>query len=968
MQGRRCWWVVCLLLTAVPALADTWWEARHGDYHLVSQVSRKHTARIARDLQVFQEALRQFFPGTDIALHRPVTILVLKDEQWDRYVGTKKNQAGLTFSTDDSFYVLVKGERWLQASSIVFHELTHVFQHRNVRNWTLPLWLDEGYADLMSTVYFDGGSVYVGLYPTWRYYSLKNSPWMPLQTLLAGTRLSPEYQEENLAPVFYAQSWLLAHYHAFSASPERKAQIDKYVSLLATSMAPDKAFATAFPGDAGEFEEELRKYSRSPAFIYKRFPVPELAWNLDRTVTALPETAALDEFAGWMLEHRSDSKGGMQFFEQRAQGAAPDSIATLQLALAELTDGKADIAKQRLDAGCASASGFRAKMLCGAGYEQLDERRQAAPGELTLQARRFYMEALSLNSRDPAALIGAARTYTYLGGDVGMLPNALQQALQLDPYNPSLTLGMAQVVQHTDPKQLNLYVERTAENAKGRPTQEGVLAALNHLEQVQTWRAQEAALAAKRAVMQAAPAEVQAVLRKVEAQEYTQAEKQLNAIIAAPSFAQLNAAVRNEVLLNAGICALQLDKAEPGYKLLKRVVDADPTQGEAWYWLLPATAATARFTETAEAMMQLAQRWPHVVRHLTPAAVAEQGRNTRGTPAWYTTTQALFKAKWLGKNGEEPSGIWRELVLLELEHGAASAALEVAKRITSPGSLAALAADKRADAIIAMAPDWFDPTRAMERELERLRTKRADKPRVLANLVPLMAALNGTQKFEEAAQLAAPLLNLPDAELKAAYDDVAEQLPWLMATHADSLSGLQRWNEAETWLKRAAALNENKIGASVTQLIQLADFHAARGRAQEARDALRPLKDLTPYGHMWVERIRARAAFGLKDAAAQENSLRYLRENVSDSPRSLVLALFEMNRRDEAAKELIAQLRDPARRSSALGVIQTYTRPPTPWADEGARSAWFEFLQRSDIQAAALEVGRIQKLPFGDEL
>lgn len=966
--ARRCWWVACLLLAPLPALADTWWEARHGDYHLVSQISRKHTATIVHDLQIYQEGLKQFFPGTDTALHRPVTILVLNEESWSRYVSQEKNAGAMTFITDEHFYVLVKGELWLQASNLAFRALTHAFQHKNVRNGTSPVWLDEGYAELMSTVYYDGGSVHVGLYPTWRYNSLKKSPWMPLQALLGASHTSPEYQGENLAPTFLAQSWLLVHYYAFSAPPERKAQIDSYLSLFASGMTSDKAFAAAFPDDAGEFEKELREYSRSKAFTYNKYSVPNLAWDIDRTVTALPETAAFDEIAGWMLQHRRKSTATKQFLEQRAQGAAPDSIAMLQLAVAQLMDGKADVARPQLEAGCASATGFRAKVLCGIGYRMLDEGTRTPPGELTLQARRFNLEALSLNASDPEALTNAANTYLYLGGDAAMLSSALQQAVERDPYNPSLTLAMAQVVQHTDSAQADRYMERTVENARGRPGEKIILAQLNYLKRMRAWRDEEAAVTARLTAVRAAPAEVLTALAKVDAQEYAQAEKQLNAIIAAPPFAQLDAAVRNEVLLKAGVCALQLDKAEESYKLLRRVLNVDPNLGDAWYWLLPATMATNRFAETAQTMTQLAQRWPHMVRNLTPAGVAEQARGTRGTPAWYPITQALFKAKWLGRNGEEPSSTWRELVLLELERGATSAALEVAKRITSPGTLATLAADKRVDAIIAMDPDLFDPTRALERELQRLRSKRTDKPRVLANVVLLMTALNSTQKFEEAAQLATPLLSLPDAELKGKYDDVAEQLPWLMSTYADSLSGLQRWNDAETLLKRAAALNENKIGASVAQMIELAEFHAARGRPQQALDALRPLHDLGPYGHMWLERIRTRAAFSLKDAATQENALLYLREHASDSPRSLVLALFELNRRDEAAKELIAHLRDPARRSIALELIQTYVRPPIRWADEGDRSAWFEFLQRPDIQAVALEVGRILKLPFDDRL
>lgn len=954
---------LCLLLAALPAHAETWWQARHGDYHLVSQLSREQTVKVARDLQVFQIALKSFFPKADPALHQPVTILLLDDRLWKRYVTDNSNRVGMAYGSDEHCYILANGDVWLEASNIVFHELTHVFLHKNFNSKGLPLWLDEGYADLMSTVESGKDYVKVGVFPRWRYRSLQYSPWLPLQTILRASRTSPEYSEDKLAPAFYAQSWLLAHYNSFSAPPERQAQFDKYFALLGADADADKAFAEAFPGDTGQLEKELQRYSRSTTFKYLQFPAAELATNPATEVSELSEAAAKQELADWMLRYTRLQGDAMQFLEQQARGAAPDSIETLQLAIAQVRNDRGNVAKPRIEAGCAAASGFRANMLCGDGYVALEEIERDPTGEFMLQARRFYMAALSLDPQSPSALIRASLTYRQLGGDSAVLVSALQQALARDKYNPSLAAGLATALQHTDLAQARNYLARAIAGASGRRDEEGMLQTLDSMEKTLAARRQEDAAAAKRAAVLAAPPEVRTALEKLRAQDVVQADKRLRAIIAAPTFAQLDAPVRYEVLLNAGICALRLRDAQRAHELLKRALEVDADEPQAWYWLVYAAGESRRFPEAADAATQLAQRWPQVARQLVPSAITPLARSVRGTPQWRAMAQALFKAQWRLENEEEPESIWRELALAELEQGATSMALEVTQRITSPSSLVMLAADKRFDDIVAAAPERFDLARAMEREQQRLRARHAAKPRLLANLSPLTAILNKAQRFAEAAQLAAPVVALSSSELKAAYDDVDAQLPWFMNVYAGSLSGLQRWSDAETWLKRASTLSE-KAGPNVSQTINLAGLYLVLDRPREALAALARVGSMSPFGRMQLERMTAQAAFALQDAAALEKSLRYMSEHQQDAPDAYVAALFNVNRRDEAAQLVIERLRDPARRAEALALIQHYTRPATTPANQADDEAWNAFPQRPDIQAAVLEVGRILEVPF----
>ena len=453
-----------------PALTG-WWETRHGDFHIVSKLSRAETTQIARDLQIYRAALRGFFPSSDIEPHVPVTILLLDRKLWRQHFGAEQGRAGVAYPADDHFYVAVNGDLWLEASSIVFHELTHVFMHKNTSGGNVPIWFDEGYADLLSTIEKGKDHVKVGLYPKWRLYSLTQEPWLPLPTLLSVSRTSPEYRSEKFAPAFYAQSWLLVHYYVFGGEP-RHSQIKKYLSLVGANEAPERAFAAAFPGDNGEFELELQRYKQQKWLKYLRLSVPQIEGTAQSEVTALPAAAANEAVATWMLRHARLDDAKMQFLEEQAQDAAPTSVASLQLALAHLRKQQFYLAKPRLDAGCVEPlTVVRQALLCGDAYVWLadskldsEEDHDTEAGGILL-ARRFFIAALQIEPDNVEALTRAAYTFRSLGGDTRQLHEALEKSLQRDPNNPALAVALATVLQHSDVTKTKYYLERALANA-----------------------------------------------------------------------------------------------------------------------------------------------------------------------------------------------------------------------------------------------------------------------------------------------------------------------------------------------------------------------------------------------------------------------------------------------------------------------------------------------------------------------
>lgn len=96
------------------------------------------------------------------------------------------------------------------AFTAMAHELIHVANRRAGRRY--PLWLDDGLAELFSTVTLHGGQVRIGAPPAGRTQSLGfGVRLMPLEQLFAVTRRSTDYTDPARARLFYAQSWALTH-------------------------------------------------------------------------------------------------------------------------------------------------------------------------------------------------------------------------------------------------------------------------------------------------------------------------------------------------------------------------------------------------------------------------------------------------------------------------------------------------------------------------------------------------------------------------------------------------------------------------------------------------------------------------------------------------------------------------------------------------------------------------------------
>ena len=159
---------------------------------------------------------------------------------------------------------------------VAVHEYTHLMIHQS--GMEIPAWLNEGLAELYSSLEPRGVKILVGQVIPGRLQALRSDRWIPLAALLAVDHASPLYNEKSRAGMFYAESWALVH--MLNLDPAYRPQLKSLVAALKEN-DPPAAFARAYGKQVGEVEAALRTYFNSPTVHAQLFDV-----NVPKSVEA----------------------------------------------------------------------------------------------------------------------------------------------------------------------------------------------------------------------------------------------------------------------------------------------------------------------------------------------------------------------------------------------------------------------------------------------------------------------------------------------------------------------------------------------------------------------------------------------------------------------------------------------------------------------------------------------------------
>ena len=417
-----------LRLLAAAALALTMAQPARAAWH---KVSTKHFIIYADDdpqeltafatrLEKFDRAVRlvRKMKDGEFGDGNRLTVYVVKDMDQVGKLIRNQNAAGFyRGGVSGPFAVVPKAsvgsiyQAGFSAETIFFHEYAHHLMFQ-VFDSPMPEWVVEGFAEMMSTASFEkDGAVWIGRVAQHRSMGLFWGESMPLEMLLsANYGQVSEYLRESI----YGRGWLLTHYLTFA--PERKGQLDKYLSLIGGGTAPLDAAKQAF-GDLRELDRNLATYRSQRKVSVLKVPA-SLFSKPEVSITPLSQGAAE------IMPLRLTSKVGVS-----KDTAEPLAVKVRQVAARYPGDPLVQItlAEAELDAGHPEASEAAADRVLAANPENVDG--------MIYKGRAIAKKAKAAKAVD-ARMIGEARDW-------------LLKASVADPYDPEplydyyLTYGLA---------------------------------------------------------------------------------------------------------------------------------------------------------------------------------------------------------------------------------------------------------------------------------------------------------------------------------------------------------------------------------------------------------------------------------------------------------------------------------------------------------------------------------------------
>jgi tetratricopeptide (TPR) repeat protein len=252
-----------IVLFALPALlwatppvlaAEHWVRLTTPDFELYTSAGEKQGKDAVRHFEQVREFFLQASPvrgGSDV----PLRIFQFDSESQFEPFRPNGHTAAYYLPTPVRDYIVI-GNQTTEAFEPAIHEYMHlIVRHSGLR---IPVWLNEGWADVYSTLRPMGKGIAVGDLQPDRMKVLTTEEWLDFDTLTSADQKSPVYNEASRVGIFYAESWALVH--MLYLSPEYKDNFGKFVMALHSGKSASDACRTAFGRSSDAVMADLHKY------------------------------------------------------------------------------------------------------------------------------------------------------------------------------------------------------------------------------------------------------------------------------------------------------------------------------------------------------------------------------------------------------------------------------------------------------------------------------------------------------------------------------------------------------------------------------------------------------------------------------------------------------------------------------------------------------------------------------------
>ncbi len=266
---------ISLLCTAAlfPTIAASdnakWQRVKSRNFEILTDAGDKR----ARETLLEFERVSSFFEqsmGRPIKPDVPLRIVLFKSEKEFLNYRMAGNEVAVAYYLPgaDADYIVMHNAG---DSRIAIHEFVHLLVKRSYQHFTLPTWLNEGIAELYSTMKPVGGKIQIGGLIAGHMYLFRTERTIPLADLVSAGHDSALYNRKRHAGMFYAESWALTH--MLQLSPAYRTGYGKFADQLEKEVPAAEALEAAYGKPLARIEADLRGYMRGDSFFGVNFDI-----------------------------------------------------------------------------------------------------------------------------------------------------------------------------------------------------------------------------------------------------------------------------------------------------------------------------------------------------------------------------------------------------------------------------------------------------------------------------------------------------------------------------------------------------------------------------------------------------------------------------------------------------------------------------------------------------------------------
>ncbi|MBV9762238.1 MAG: hypothetical protein JO340_16880 [Acidobacteriaceae bacterium] len=259
----------CLLVLAQGLLpgAEHWIKLASPHFRMYTTAGQ---GKAVDALRTFEEA-RDFFASTGPSKalpDLPVDIVAFDSEKQYEPYRTNRNSFAYYQRSRKCDYIVMQqlGRDYFPAA---IHEYTHLFiEHLDLH---LPLWLNEGLADVYSSLESRNNKLMVGTPPPGRLNALAALGPLDVRVLIDAGRDSKYYNKQDAMAQFYAQSWELAHMLLLSKNYRKG--FPQFLNEISEGKPAAQVFADVYRKSLDDVNGDLRSYFSGPRIAVTLFDI-----------------------------------------------------------------------------------------------------------------------------------------------------------------------------------------------------------------------------------------------------------------------------------------------------------------------------------------------------------------------------------------------------------------------------------------------------------------------------------------------------------------------------------------------------------------------------------------------------------------------------------------------------------------------------------------------------------------------